>query len=89
MQKLTWLEINNSLEKTYTFDSFLGAIAFMQEASKSIDELNHHPEWMNIYNKVIVTLRTHDAGNTVTGLDYKLAEILDRLYENRQSIAIK
>lgn len=83
MQELNWVEINNSLKKTYTFDSFLEAIAFMQDASKPIDALNHHPEWTNIYNKVIVTLRTHDAGNTVTDLDYKLAEILDRLYDNR------
>jgi 4a-hydroxytetrahydrobiopterin dehydratase len=43
--------------------------------------LNHHPEWTNIYNKVMVTLRTHDAGNVVTDLDYKLAELLDRVYE--------
>ncbi len=53
----------------------------MSAASTEIDALNHHPEWTNIYNKVLVTLRTHDAGNVVTDLDYKLSELLDRVYE--------
>ena len=77
----TWIKHPNSLEKTFRFESFIKAIEFMKRASNDIDTLNHHPEWTNIYNKVIVTLRTHDAGNVVTELDYRLAELLDVIYK--------
>lgn len=83
MNEKSWQEINNSLEKTFEFNSFQEAIHFMQAASESIDEINHHPEWTNVYKKVFVKLRTHDAGNIVTKLDYMLAELLDKFYENR------
>ena len=75
-----WNNNSNSLEKTFRFESFIQAIEFMKRASNDIDTLNHHPEWTNIYNKVIVILRTHDAGNVVTELDYRLAELLDVIY---------
>ena len=77
----TWIKHPNSLEKTFRFESFIKAIEFMKRASNDIDTLNNHPEWTNIYNKVIVTLRTHDAGNVVTELDYRLAELLDVIYK--------
>lgn len=77
----TWIKHPNSLEKTFRFESFIKAIEFMKRASIDIDTLNHHPEWTNIYNKVTVTLRTHDAGNVVTDLDYRLAELLDVIYK--------
>jgi len=69
------------LEKTFHFSSFLKAIEFMNDASKEIEILNHHPEWSNVYNKVRVILRTHDAGNKVTELDFRLAKILDSVYD--------
>lgn len=81
MTESSWVETNNSLEKTYTFDSFIEAIEFMQSTSRAIDELNHHPEWTNVYNKVMVKLRTHDAGNVVTKKDRELAELLDRTFQ--------
>ena len=77
----TWIKHPNSLEKTFRFESFIKAIEFVKRASNDIDTLNHHPEWTNIYNKVIVTLRTHDAGNVLTELDYRLAELLDVIYK--------
>ncbi len=75
-----WQEIDNSLQKTYTFTSFNDAMKWMQEASIEIDSLNHHPSWTNIYNRVEVELTTHDAGNTVTEKDLQLAAMLDRCY---------
>ncbi len=81
MKLESWNQTDNSLQKTFVFSSFVKAIRFMSAASTEIDALNHHPEWTNIYNKVLVTLRTHDAGNVVTDLDYKLSELLDRVYE--------
>jgi 4a-hydroxytetrahydrobiopterin dehydratase len=75
-----WEETGNSLRKTFTFDSFNQAIAWMQEAAIEVDALNHHPSWTNVYNRVEVELTTHDAGNTVTEKDHQLANILDQCY---------
>lgn len=76
---MSWEEKDNSLQKTYTFNDFGSAIAWMVKAAFVIEKMNHHPEWQNVYNKVHVVLRTHDAGNTVTEKDRKLAELLDNL----------
>ena len=75
-----WLLQDNSLRKTFRFGTFEQAMAFMQAAAPGISAMNHHPEWHNVYNRVEVTLRTHDAGNTVTGLDHRLAAWLDEVY---------
>ena len=84
----TWIEKDNALRirnaimdlhKTFVFNSFSDAIAWMNKASLVIDPLNHHPERTNVYNKVHVVLRTHDAGNTVTDLDRTLATLLDQV----------
>lgn len=72
-----WKEENDMLCKTFAFNTFEDAINWMQKAAPQIDKLNHHPEWTNVYNKVHVVLRTHDAGNTVTAEDYELARLLD------------
>jgi 4a-hydroxytetrahydrobiopterin dehydratase len=72
-----WKEENNALYKTFVFTDFSEAIAWMVKAGYVIEKLNHHPEWTNIYNRVEVKLTTHDAGNTVTDLDRKLADLLD------------
>lgn len=74
-----WKEENNALTKTFVFKDFTAAIAWMVKAAFAIEKLNHHPEWSNVYNKVMVKLTTHDAGNTITEMDRKLAELLDNL----------
>ncbi|MCC7298714.1 MAG: 4a-hydroxytetrahydrobiopterin dehydratase [Bacteroidia bacterium] len=76
-----WTENNNALHKTFTFESFKAALAFMRKAATGIDGLKHHPEWTNIYNKVVVKLTTHDAGNTVTDKDKQLAQLLDDAFD--------
>ncbi|MBM3917753.1 MAG: pterin-4-alpha-carbinolamine dehydratase [Sphingomonadales bacterium] len=75
----TWTEHNNALHKTFEFSSFLKAMDWIQKASIEIEKLNHHPKWTNIYNKVIVSLTTYDAGNIVTEKDWQLAQILDAI----------
>jgi 4a-hydroxytetrahydrobiopterin dehydratase len=75
----SWIEKENALYKTFVFSDFAAAIAWMVKAGYAIEKLNHHPEWSNVYNKVTVKLTTHDAGNTVTDKDRKLAELLDKL----------
>ena len=76
----TWKEENNTLIKTFEFSSFEEAMQFMQNATPFISETDHHPTWTNTYNRVEVKLTTHDAGNSVTQKDRKLAKVLDEVY---------
>lgn len=75
-----WTEQNNALSADLVFKNFNEAISFMTEAARTIDKLNHHPEWSNVYNKVSIRLTTHDAGNRITDKDRKLAKILEDIY---------
>jgi 4a-hydroxytetrahydrobiopterin dehydratase len=77
-----WVTTSNQLEKTFTFADFESAMAFMQQAATKIAEIDHHPTWTNTYNRIHVTLTTHDAGNHVTDKDRALAQLLDNLYQN-------
>lgn len=76
---MNWTEENNQLSKTFKFRSFADAISWMVKAAFIIEKMNHHPEWSNVYNKVHVVLRSHDAGNIVTDRDRELAKELDTL----------
>lgn len=69
-----------ALHAVFQFNTFLQAIEFMHKASLFIDELNHHPEWTNIYNTVKITLYTHDI-KAISTLDIELAKYLDDLYK--------
>jgi 4a-hydroxytetrahydrobiopterin dehydratase len=73
----SWTEENNQLTKVYVFKNFLDATRWMFDVSEAIEELNHHPNWSNVYNRVTVNLSTHDAGNIVTKKDHELAAMLD------------
>jgi len=74
-----WIEKDNKLQKKFTFKSFGDAIAWMVKASYTIEKMDHHPEWTNVYNEVRVSLYTHSAGDIVTDNDRKLAEVLDKI----------
>ena len=65
-----------SLSKLYTFADFSEAFGFMTRVAMKAEQLNHHPEWNNVWNKVEVTLTTHDAGG-LTDLDFALAHAMD------------
>jgi 4a-hydroxytetrahydrobiopterin dehydratase len=73
-----WKGAPSGLQRTFQFASFPAAIDFMRGCAAEIDRLNHHPEWTNVYNKVTVQLRTHDAGDRVTAKDAELAMLLQR-----------
>lgn len=79
-----WVISSSRLEKTYKFANFEAAMLFMQQAAVIISALDHHPTWANTYNRIHVSLSTHDAGNTVTEKDWELARALDDLYQNYQ-----
>ena len=74
-----WKEENNSLKKSFQFKHFSEAFAFMTRVAFLAEKMNHHPDWRNVYNTVEITLNTHDAGNTVTEKDRKLAQQIDSI----------
>ena len=74
-----WQETNNTLQRSFTFADFSEAFAFMTRVALIAESMDHHPEWTNVYNKVDIRLSTHDAGNTVTDKDRKLAAAIDKL----------
>src|SRR5437870_7441209 len=75
-----WSDVTgrDAISRKFTFKDFNEAFGFMARAALIAEKLDHHPEWFNVYNKVEVTLATHDAGG-VTDRDIKLAEAMDRL----------
>jgi len=68
----------DAISKTFTFKDFNAAFGFMVRAALVAERMNHHPEWFNVWNRVDVTLSTHDAGG-LTEKDLKLAEAMDRI----------
>lgn len=74
-----WQEQNNKLVRDFQFADFSEAFAFMTRVALIAEKMDHHPWWSNVYNKVRIELTTHDAGNTITDKDRKLAEKIDRL----------
>ena len=75
-----WTEVDgrDAISKKFMFKDFNEAFGFMARAALIAEKLDHHPEWFNVYNRVEVTLATHDAGG-VTERDIKLAQEMDRL----------
>src|SRR6476620_6827284 len=57
-----WAYERESLTRTFKFGSFREALSFMVRIGFEAEELNHHPEWTNVYNRVAIRLNTHDAG---------------------------
>ena len=74
-----WSETENSLYRKFEFKDFSEAFAFMTRVALIAEKMNHHPRWTNVWNSVEVWLNTHDAGNTVTDKDRKLAQKIDEL----------
>jgi 4a-hydroxytetrahydrobiopterin dehydratase len=74
-----WKYADKSIRRQFKFPSFAAAFAFMTRAAFEAEKLNHHPDWTNVYNRVDVSLSTHDAGD-VTELDLKLAAFMDKIY---------
>ena len=68
----------DAIQRSFKFKNFSEAWGFMARVALLAESQGHHPEWFNVYNKVEVTLSTHDAGG-VTELDVKLAEAMDKL----------
>ena len=67
--------------KLFKFSDFKQAFSFMTSIAMKAEQINHHPEWENVYNKVIITLTTHDIVG-VSKLDYEMAIFADKSYKN-------
>jgi 4a-hydroxytetrahydrobiopterin dehydratase len=66
----------DAIAKSFVFADFNAAFGFMARVGLMAEKMDHHPEWFNIYNRVEVTLSTHDAGG-VTSLDVQMARFMD------------
>jgi 4a-hydroxytetrahydrobiopterin dehydratase len=77
-----WAVKEGKLHKTLTFADFAQAFAFMTEVAREAEALNHHPEWFNVYNRVVIDLTTHDASG-ITALDFELARRAEDLAGRR------
>ena len=71
-----WSLENGKLHREFTFANFIEAFGFMTQSALVAEKMDHHPEWSNVYNRVVVDLTTHDAGG-LTELDFELATFMN------------
>lgn len=74
-----WKETNNQLTRDFQFTDFSEAFAFLTRVALAAEKMDHHPTIENTYNKVTLRLSTHDAGNTITDKDRKLAAAISKI----------
>ena len=70
----------DAITRSLLFKDFNTAFGFMTRVAMEAEKMNHHPEWLNIYNRVDITLTTHTA-NGVTSHDFELASIINMIAE--------
>ncbi len=68
----------DAIRKAYRFKDFNEAFGFMGRIALMAEKMDHHPEWLNVYNRVEITLTTHDAGG-VSERDVELARFIDSI----------
>ena len=73
-----WTRVNNSIERTWRFNTFLEAVAFMNRVFALAEEADHHPDLLNSWTKVRVRFTTHDAGG-LTNRDFKMAAKVNKI----------
>ena len=72
----TMVDGRAAIARTFRFRDFNQAFAFMSRVALLAEKIDHHPEWTNVYNRVEVTLATHDAGG-VTDRDIRMAAFMN------------
>ena len=73
---------SNAIETEIIFANFKAAWEFMEKVALSAEQLNHHPEWSNVYNRVNIRLTTHDTGG-LTMRDFQLAQAINSALNTR------
>ena len=76
-----WALHDGKLRREFKFANFSEAFGFMTRAAIEAEKMDHHPEWFNVWNKVVVDLNTHSAGG-ITELDFELASRMNRLADS-------
>jgi 4a-hydroxytetrahydrobiopterin dehydratase len=74
-----WETKDNKLSKDFKFKNFIEAFSFMTKVALIAEKMDHHPDWSNSWNKVSITLCSHDKGNLVTEKDKALAAEIDKI----------
>ena len=74
----SWSVENGKLHREYKFGNFVQAFGFMAQAALLAERANHHPEWFNVYSRVVVDLTTHEAGG-ITQRDFDLAREMEQI----------
>jgi len=72
----SWGITDGKLHREFVFEDFVQAFGFMAQVAVIAERMDHHPEWRNVYNRVVVDLVTHDAGG-ITSRDFGLADEMD------------
>ena len=80
----TRLSERSAINRIFQFKNFNQAWGFMSRIALIAEQLNHHPEWFNVYNRVEVTLSTHDAGG-LSELDFRMAKAMDKIYRSQHT----
>lgn len=74
-----WTIENGKLHKEFTFNNFIEAFGFMSRVALIAEGMNHHPEWFNVWNRVVIDLTTHDASG-ISILDFEFARKVEELF---------
>lgn len=84
-----WSSAGRSLQRTFLLNDFAAGWAFLTEVAMHAQRLDHHPDWSQSWNRVTISLTSHDVGR-VTGRDYELAEVInaiaDRIVDHVQPL---
>jgi 4a-hydroxytetrahydrobiopterin dehydratase len=72
-----WALVNGKLHREFKFGDFVEAFGFMSRVALAAERMDHHPEWFNVYNRVVIDLRTHDCDG-ISDRDFKLAATIDK-----------
>ena len=81
---MNWTEKDNKLVGEFVFEDFSQAWTFMTEVAILAERKNHHPDWTNVWNRVVITLTTHDEGDIITEKDRKMADSISKIFERYQ-----
>ena len=75
-----WKIMSNCIEREFNFGNFIEAFSFMTKIALICEKHNHHPNWENVYSKVVIKLSTHDLGG-ITNLDQTIALEINEIFD--------
>ena len=76
-----WVIEDVLLKGSFVFKNFDDAFSFMKKVAIKCEDMNHHPKWTNVYNKIDIELYTHDSGG-ITEKDFELSSYMDAEFKN-------